>query len=642
MLVRLVGVGKEFAGEWLFQDIHAQINPGDRIGLVGRNGVGKTTLFRIIEGSLEPDAGRVERRRDLQVVRIEQTFASSGKDCLFEEVVRVFEPLRRLEAEAVELERRIAAGDLRPETAHRYEEVRHRLRLQGGYDYAARTEAVLFGLGFSREDLERPLDRLSGGQRRRAALAKALLHPAHLLLLDEPTNHLDIRGILWLEEFLQKMSQALVVISHDRHFLDHVTQATWEIEGGRLWSYPAGYTASRELRRRRLEQQWEAWRAQQEWKERTEEFIRRNIAGQNTRQAQSRLKRLERTEWLEPPPVERDAPAFRVPEAPRGPELVVALEDATLGFPGVPLLHGVTLAVRRGDRVGIVGANGSGKTTLLRTLVGELPLLGGRSQWGRGCLPAYYAQEPDLGGEDGSVFDYLARLHPARTDQELRSLAACFGFRGEDVFKALGSLSGGERSRLQLLRLFTRPCNVLYLDEPTNHLDIPSRKILEQALAEFGGALVMVSHDLAFLGRLAGRFWWVDGGRVQEYYSLAELEEVLRGTGAETEVRVGEAEADNSGARPPKPKKGVAETGAASAPRPLSKNERMRLEWRRQEFEERIHALEDRRSAVLKALSSGEADHERLRAWAEEAARLEEELAALYREWEEVVEQLGA
>ncbi|GAB4248492.1 MAG: ABC-F family ATP-binding cassette domain-containing protein [Acidobacteriota bacterium] len=636
MLVKLVGVGKEFAGEWLFRDIHAQVNPGERIGLVGRNGVGKTTLFRIIEGSLEPDAGRVERRRDLQVVRIEQTSDATGKDSLFAEVVRVFEPLRRLEAEAEELERRMASGDLTPETAHRYEEIRHRLRLHGGYDYAARTEAVLFGLGFSREDLERPLDQLSGGQRRRAALARALLRPAHLLLLDEPTNHLDIRGILWLEEFLQKMPEAVVVISHDRHFLDHVTQATWEIEGGRLWSYPAAYTSSRELRRQRMEQEWEAWRAQQEWKERTEEFIRRNIAGQNTRQAQSRLKMLERAEWLEPPPVESEALSFRVPEAPRGPEAVITLEDTTLGFPGTPLLRGVSLAVRRGDRVGIVGPNGSGKTTLLRTLVGDLPVLGGRIQWGHGCLPAYYAQEPDLGEAEGTVFDYLAHLHPARTDQELRGVAACFGFRGEEVFKGLASLSGGERSRLQLLRLFTRPCNVLFLDEPTNHLDIPSREILERALAEFGGTLVMVSHDLAFLGRLAERFWWVEGGRVEEYSSLARLEEALAGS------RDGRERAAPSEARAARRREARDEAGSAEEKRRLSKNERMRLEWRRQELEERIHELEERRSEVLRALSAGEADHAKLHAWAEEAARLEQELADSYREWEELVDALDA
>ncbi|HRR25110.1 MAG TPA: ABC-F family ATP-binding cassette domain-containing protein [Acidobacteriota bacterium] len=650
MLFRLEGIGKEFSGHWLFRAVNAQCNPGDRIGLVGRNGSGKTTLFRLIDRSLEPDEGTIVRRKDLEIVRVEQIPSYAPDRTLREEVLTVFEPLRRLERESAELEAAIAGGDLSPETSHRYEQVRLRLRLLGGYDYPARSEAVLFGLGFSADDLQKPVEHLSGGQRSRMALAKVLLRPGDLLLLDEPTNHLDIQGILWLEDYLCRLKTSVIIISHDRHFLDRVTAVTWELESARLFVYPAPYTRSRRFRAQRLRQEEEAWQAQQEWRRRTEDFIRRNIAGQNTRQAQARRKMLERTEWLAPPSEDSGAVPLVIPEAERGSELVVAVEEATVGFPGKPLLESVSLTIRRGERVALLGGNGTGKTTLLRTLLGELPVLRGMIRWGERFHPAYYAQEAVLDAPDRTVYDYLGRLHPAWTDTELRGFAARFGFRGEDIFKELGCLSGGERSRLQLARLFSRPCNVWFLDEPTNHLDIAAREALEESLATFSGALVTVSHDLAFVGRLANRFFWIHQGRLEEYSEAEALEERIRRSGTASDAdsepsahrplgfleRVGEATevgAGNSATSTSEPRVRSDHSG-------LSKNEQKRLEWRLRELEAEIENREERRRRVLGRLHQKGGDHEELRLAAEEAARLEEELGGLYASWEELVAKL--
>jgi ATP-binding cassette, subfamily F, member 3 len=624
MLFRLDGVGKEFSGQWLFRDITVQLNPGDRVGLIGRNGAGKTTLFDLIEGRLTPDAGRVLRGRSLQISRVEQIPRLEAGRSLIEEALTVFDDLRRQEAELGELERRMAEGSLSGDVASTYEELRVSFEFSGGYDYPARTEKVLFGLGFSEPDLAMPCSSLSGGQRSRLTLAMALLRPANLLLLDEPTNHLDLRGVLWLSRFLVEGQQALVVVSHDREFLDQVTERTWEIEEKQLFDYSASFSRSRVLREEQRRLRRQAFERQREWKRRTEEFIRRNIAGQKTRQAQARRKRLEKEVWIQEPSEERRALTFNIPEAPREGSTVLEIREGRIGYPDRVLFEGVHLRVRRGQRLGILGGNGSGKTTLIRTALGRIPLLGGELRWGANVNPAYFAQESRFESDHQTVLGVLAAIHPQWTDEEIRSFVARFGFRGEDVLKDPAGLSGGERSRLALAQLFSRPSNALFLDEPTNHLDIASREILEEALRSYRGALIVVSHDLYFLRRVVEDFFLIEDGALRALDNLGDLRVLFPdrpGAGSET---------DRSWEGPSK-----SPVPTRSLKPELSKNERMRLERRFGELEARIQALERRRMAIEEDIRKT-SDHTHLHRISCAYQDLEEELGRLYRSWEEL------
>jgi ATP-binding cassette subfamily F protein 3 len=622
MLFRLENVGKEFSGRWLFTEITAQCNDSDRIGLIGANGAGKTTLFELIEGGRTPDEGHIFRSRRLQSSRVEQIPRFEPARTLREETLEVFADLHRVERELRELEHAIAEQGLEGSLGSRYEELHTIFEMRGGYDYGARTEAVLFGLGFQPEDLEAPCEHLSGGQRSRMALAKALLKPSNLLLLDEPTNHVDLQGILWLEQYLKELQGALIVISHDRHFLDRVTERTWEIEGGSLFDYPASFSKSRRLRDERVRLASQAFERQLEWKRRTEDFVRRNIAGQKTKQAQARRRQLAKEEWLEEPVDAKPAVHIRIPETGRGGSVVFEVHDGTVGYENKILIDQVELTVERGRRIGILGGNGSGKSTLLKTILGELNLLAGKVRWGHNYVAGYFAQEGRFAATGQTAYEVLAGLNPSWTDEELRGFAARFGFRGEEIFKSVDDLSGGERSRLSLARLFSHPCNALFLDEPTNHLDIDSREALEEALSDFGGALVVVSHDLFFLQKTVSEFFLIREGRLERLERLEDLEQRLA--------------AAQTG---PTPKPFRAERKEESRPG-LSKNERERIRRRLAQVEARIGALEKDRSQIEEELQSGSQDHTHLHRISCQFQAIEDELARLYGEWEETAGRL--
>lgn len=622
MLFRLEDVGKEFSGQWLFREFTAQCNDSDRIGLIGPNGAGKTTLFDLIEVRRVPDQGRVVRNRRLEVSRVEQIPQFDADRTLRQETLEVFSDLRRTEQELRDLEHAISEQGLEGSLGSRYEELHTTFKLRGGYDYASRTEAVLFGLGFGPADLDAPCFHLSGGQRSRMALAKALLRPANLLLLDEPTNHVDLQGILWLERYLRDLKGALVVISHDRHFLDRATDQTWEIEGGRLFAYPASFSRSRRLRDERVRLASQAYERQLEWKRRTEDFVRRNIAGQKTRQAQSRRRRLEKTDWLEAPVDDKTPVHIRIPEAGRGGSVVFEVHDGRVGYSDHVLIENVDWVVGRGSRIGILGGNGSGKSTLVKVILGEEKLLAGRLKWGPNYVTAYFAQEGRFAAEAETAYDVLAGLNPSWTDEELRGFGARFGFRGEEIFKSVDALSGGERSRLSLARLFSQPCNVLFMDEPTNHLDIDSREALEAALSEFGGALIVVSHDLYFLSQTVESFLLIREGRLEPLEDLADLEQRLAPPRSKPAARVERREA------------------SAEARPVLSKNERARLEHRMSQIEARIAALEKSRAQIEEELQGGTQDHTRLHRISCQFQDIEEELARLYQDWEESASRL--
>jgi ATP-binding cassette, subfamily F, member 3 len=628
MLFRLEEVGKEFGSDWLFRSATVQFNAPDRIGLIGRNGCGKTTLLDLIQGRLPPDDGRVIKASGLSFSRIAQIPEFDPDASVRDEALRVFKGLRSLEQRLRELESEIASTTdaVHDRLAAEYETLSLKFRLQGGYDYEARTEAVLHGVGFTQGSLSMRCDRLSGGQQSRLLLAKALLRAADLLLLDEPTNHLDIQGILWLTGYLQEESKPFLVISHDRHFLDRVTNRTWELENRKLFDYAGSFSRARELRQLRLEAEEREYRKQQEWKAKTEDYIRRNIAGQKTKQAQSRRKSLARTEWLEKPREDQESLKLKIPEVSRAGSLIFKIEQGKVGYPGTELIEDVRLEIRRGERIGIVGGNGSGKTTLLRTLVGDLPLLSGELHWGHNVTFAYYSQNPYLGAEDRTLYDCLRELDKYCSDQELRDFAARFLFREDDVFKQVCQLSGGERSRLALARLFFHPANVLLMDEPTNHLDIQSREALENALNDYEGTLIIVSHDLYFLRRVVERFSVI---RDRRFLPEDDLDQVV----SEFQVRPNGKKSQGKKEEP------------APVPKPagsLSKNERLRRERRLQELEDSIARLESRQGEIELELQGEYGNFDKLHELSEEHSAIEEQLASLYKEWEVQASELSS
>ena len=433
-------------------------------------------------------------------------------------------------------------------------------------------------------------------------------------MLDEPTNHLDLQGTLWLTEYLREQKLSFVVVSHERYFLDQVTSRTWEIEHGRLNDYPGSFTRARQSRRERLRLQEKQYRSQQEWKGQMEEFIRRNIAAQKTKQAQSRRKQLEKVQWVEKPFQETETLRLQIRAKNRGGALSVWVENATVGYPGKPLIEKIRLRIGRGDRIGFLGGNGTGKTTLLKTILGELSPLQGRIEWGANHSPAYLAQNPAPRADSRTVYDCLRELDLHCTDLELRKFAARFLFKKEDIHKEVRQLSGGERSRLELARLLFHPANVLILDEPTNHLDVNSREALEEALEDFQGSLVMASHDLYFLKRVAAEFYLI---RDRRLVPIADLDELRFQNDAPQEKR-------SSPKRPSAPK----------APS-LSKNERRRREGRLLELEARIEALESRKEQILAALQTPYEDYSRLHDHSDQHQQIDEELKELYGEWED-------
>ncbi|MFQ5740812.1 MAG: ABC-F family ATP-binding cassette domain-containing protein [Acidobacteriota bacterium] len=625
MWFRFENVAKEFGGTPLFRAVSVQANPGDRVGLIGRNGCGKTTFLDLIEGRTEPDGGQIHRNRSLKLARIEQMPTLEPDTSIRQAALQVFRDLKQMEQQLRQLEVEMSGlhGKVPEGTASEYESLRLQLELKGGYDYEARTEAALLGVGFEKGDLDQLCTAFSGGQVSRLLLARALLRPSNLLLLDEPTNHLDLEGTLWLIRFLRQREGAFVLISHDRHLLDSVTEITWEIEGGRLETYPGGFSRARRLREERHRLQAARYQRQQQWKKRTEEYIRRNIAGQKTRQAQSRRKHLEKTEWLQGPPRGDEKPTLRVEEARRGGAVSFRLLGATIGYRGRPLLPSLDLIVHRGDRIAILGGNGTGKSTLLKTLVGEIPLLDGRLEWGANTAPSYFSQDPWVGEGSATVYDSLRRLDLETTDFELRAFAARFLFRGEEIFKRIEQLSGGERTRLALARVLYHPTNVLILDEPTNHLDLSSQEALEAALADYSGTLMIVSHDLYFVDRMADRLYLI---RDRTWTALENLQQLT--------LEEGEGRRTKPATRGRKPTR-----SSVRVPSAMSKHKRRRREQQLAQLEARIEDLERRRSKTLEALQR-KSDFTRLHHLATSHEELEGELARLYEEWESAAAEL--
>jgi ATP-binding cassette subfamily F protein 3 len=579
-------LSKFYGPQDIFEELSFDVPPGARIALVGPNGSGKSTLLRLIVGLDHPDDGQVHRARGLRIGYLPQQARLEGEGSLWESMEAVFADLQAQARHLRELEEAMADVSLADEAMDRYGPLLEAFEQAGGYTYPARIEQVLMGLGFSRDEFHFPLSYLSGGQRTRALLARLLLEDPDLLLLDEPTNHLDLSGIEWLEGYLSNWQGTMVVVAHDRAFLDHVVEYVWELSFGRLKTYRGNYSHYAAQREERRARQQELYERQQEKIAHTEDYIRRYMAGQRTRQAQGRKKRLERMERLERPQ-EMETLHLDLGDPLRSGDLVLGLYDLAIGYdPQDPLFTTEELELRRGERLALLGPNGSGKTTLLRTILDEHPPLAGRIRIGAGVHPGYFAQAHAGLDRRKSVLDTIVDAGLPSISRA-RDLLGQYRFSGEDVFKRVGDLSGGEQTRVALALLAMQGANLLLLDEPTNHLDIPSQEVLQEVLSSFPGTILLVAHDRYLIRALATRIWAITGDRLRDF---------KRGYDA-YRAWVQQQEAQSS-AEEEKDRTARERWEAERAARRAAEREIERREREREELEESVHRLEARLEAL--------------------------------------------
>src|SRR6267378_54961 len=521
MLFRLSEVYKSYGTQDVLRGVSLQINPGEHVGLVGRNGSGKTTIFRLVNNEEPPDRGDVIRARGTRLGLLAQHIHFEPGSTVHESALAAFGHLQQIEHEMHELEHRMgeAVDDL-DKVLERYSDLQHQFEREGGFEYAAKAEAILQGLGFDRTTWTLETEKLSGGQQNRLGLVRLLLAEPDVLLLDEPTNHLDVAAVEWLEEFLLDYPSAFVIISHDRYFLDRACRRIIEIENGRATSYTGNYSRYLVEREEQREIQQRAYDNQQRLIAKTEEFIRRNLAGQKTKQAKSRRTMLQRLDRVEAVRGDQASGNFRMQGIERAGTHVLTVTEATIGYPDKMLASDISLILRRSECLGVIGPNGSGKTTFVKTILGKLPALSGEMRWGSKVQIGYYAQQLEDLDDRNEIIIELRRVAPSSaTAGELRSFLAKFLFTGDDVYKHVGDLSGGEKGRLSLAKLIYSRVNVLVLDEPTNHLDIPSREALEVALDAYEGTIITISHDRYFLDRVATQILALHGEGTAEHYN---------------------------------------------------------------------------------------------------------------------------
>jgi ATP-binding cassette subfamily F protein 3 len=525
-MIQLSGAGKRFGHKLLFENVDWLITNHDHIGLVGGNGTGKSTLMKVLAGMDTFDYGSLIIAKGTSAGYLPQDGLTLSGRTVFAECMSVFDDVRAMEQELESLTHSMAELDhTGPEyaaVADRYQRVEHEFRARDGYSIEAEVGRVLMGLGFGKEDWQRMTDEFSGGWQMRLALAKLLLQKPNLLLLDEPTNHLDLEARNWLEEYLQKYPHAFLLISHDRYFLDVTVNKIAEVWNKQFWFYTGNYDKFLAQKTQRNEQLQAAYKNQRDRIEQLEVFINRfRYTATKAKQVQSRIKELEKIERIEIPPEEKTI-HFSFPQPKASGRIVAEFEGVAKAYPGrngageKEVFRDVSFMIERGDRIALVGINGAGKSTLIKLLAGTEPLSNGEFRLGHNVHSDYFAQDQykEL-DPDARMIDDLGELSPRSTETELRGLLGCFLFSEDDVFKKIGVLSGGERGRYALLRLLLHPANFLLLDEPTNHLDLRAKDVLLNALVDYTGTVVFVSHDRYFIDKLATRVFEVGGGQVE-------------------------------------------------------------------------------------------------------------------------------
>ena len=639
-MIRLAEARMRYGARVLFDKLDWLVGPNDRIGVVGGNGSGKSTLLKILHGAESLDKGQIERQKSIRVGYLPQEGLAFSGRTVFDECLSVFDEAVALELEIDELAHRMAevdpSGPEFQDVMERYEWCTTRYQALDGYTKEARVGTVIGGLAFPRADWDRPCEEFSGGWQMRIALAKLLLAKPNLLLLDEPTNHLDLEARNWLEDYLRSYPHAYIVVSHDRFFLDATVRKIVHLWNGRAHFFTGNYTKFEKQRDERISQIRAAYRNQRDRIEQLEAFINRfRYQATKAKQVQSRVKELERMDRIEIPPEEKTI-HFRFPQPPPSGRVVVELDGVAKAYGDNRVFEDVNLRVERGDRIALIGVNGAGKSTLIRILAGLEPLSAGTRKEGYRVGVDHFAQDQyrELDPEAVLLEDLVSHA-PMMGESDLRSLLGCFLFTGDDVFKRIGVLSGGERNRYALARMLLQPSNLLLLDEPTNHLDLRAKDVLLRALMDFEGTIVFVSHDRYFIDRLSTKVFSVGGGEVEVY--PGNYEEFLWSR----QKRDGEAGRISEPAV--SEELGAALLAAAPpARRRMNPIKVARVRSRIGEIESEIEQLEEACGALQEQMVSNGTDHARRRAILEELEASQRRMQRHEEEWAELSEQLAS
>ncbi|SFJ72968.1 ABC-F family ATP-binding cassette domain-containing protein [Thermoflavimicrobium dichotomicum] len=634
LILQTKSIDKSFGSKEILRQVQIQVHEKERVGLVGVNGAGKTTLLKIIAGELHPDAGEIILAKKARVGYLAQDSGLTSEETIWQELMQVFSHLKQMETELRELEKEMGQEHVYSnekryqKTLEKYAALQEAFEEQGGYEYEAKIRSTLHGLGMGHVDPHTTMvSELSGGQKTRVALAKMLLEEPDLLILDEPTNYLDIEAIEWLEQTLRNYNGAILLVSHDRYFLDRLVSVIYELERNQATRYVGNYTSYIQQKEERLKSQLKAYEEQQAEIKKMEEFIQRNIARASTsKRAQSRRKVLEKMERIEKPITQMKQAAIRFDIAVTSGKQVLEVDQLSVGYE-TPILQDLSFRIERGERIAIIGPNGIGKSTLLKTLAGHLPPHQGEIRWGTNVQVDYYDQEQKDLHPEKQVIDEIWDEHPHFDQTTVRSYLGQFLFSGEDVFKRVEDLSGGEKARLSLLKRLLNQANFLLMDEPTNHLDMFSKERLEQALEGYPGTLLFISHDRYFINRLASRIWEVSAEGIKDYpgsyewylekKALEKLEEASQETSTQH---------------------------SAQTYRQKEKEEQRRQKQRQQriaELEQEIMDLEQRITAIHEELCQPDlfSDPIKSAALKDELEQLEKTLSQKTDEWAELADE---
>ncbi|HEP1482464.1 ATP-binding cassette, sub-family F,member 3 [Streptococcus pyogenes] len=623
---------RSFSGDVLFQNISLQVDERDRIALVGPNGAGKSTLLKLLVGEETPTSGEVNTKKDLTLSYLAQNSRFESDKTIYEEMLKVFEALRQDEKRLRQMEMDMAtvSGQDLTRLMMDYDLLAERFRQQGGFTYEAEIKAILNGFKFDESMWQMTIAELSGGQNTRLALAKMLLEKPELLVLDEPTNHLDIETIAWLENYLANYQGALIIVSHDRYFLDKVATVTLDLTPHGLDRYVGNYSRFMTLKAEKLVAEEKQFDKQQKEIAKLEDFVQKNIVrASTTKRAQARRKQLEKIERLDKPTSARKSAHMTFQADKPSGNVVLTVEKAAIGYNQHVLSEPINLDVHKLDAIAIVGPNGIGKSTLIKSVIGQIPFIKGEVKYGANVEIGYYDQTQSHLTSSNTVLEELWQDFSTTPEVDIRNRLGAFLFSGDDVKKSVAMLSGGEKARLLLAKLSMENNNFLVLDEPTNHLDIDSKEVLENALIDFDGTLLFVSHDRYFINRLATKVLEIteNGSTLYlgdyDYYleKKAELEELAR-------LAAGEI---------------VEETKEASATdyqlQKANQKERRRLTRRYEEIEARLETIEERIGAIQEDMHASN-DTAQLIAWQKEWDQLDQEQETLMEEWETIAEQI--
>ena len=640
ILLQANNVMRRFGADVLFHDINLQIQEHGRTALVGRNGAGKTTLLKMIAGITSPDEGTISKSKDLTIGYLAQDQGLDSQNSIWAELDLVFAPLHKMEKQIHQLEDQLASLDPATKefqlTTEKYSQLQAEFKKRGGFEYESRMRGILKGFGFGEADYQTAINSLSGGQKTKLALAKILLQSPDLLILDEPTNHLDMNVLAWLEDYLKSYQGALLVVSHDRYFLDRVVSDIYDLDNHTLRHYTGNYTQFMQHKQEWLTAEWKHYEQQQKKIAKLEDFVNRNIVrASTTKRAQARRKQLEKMERLNRPETDDRSIHFHFHSDKDSGNEVLDVDHAVVGYNDQKLAGPLSFSVRKPQRVGIIGPNGIGKSTLLKSILDRIPLISGSIKLGANLQIGYYDQEQQQHHPEKSVLNEVWDDHPNIPEKDIRSLLGSFLFVGDDVYKLVHDLSGGEKARLELTKLSFKPINFLILDEPTNHLDIDSREVLENAINEFPGTVLFISHDRYFINQVATDVLDMSATGIKNYEG--DYDDYLEAVNKELASTAGQEQQDSSTAKPKK-------SSAQQSYQQSKETQRARRKLQRQvdKLENQMASLEEQEQALQEQMSQPEiaTDIGKLTDLQKQLNKLNEQSEEVELEWTSAAEEL--